>query len=91
MDIFINFNGKCRDAVEFYAEVFGLEKPKMMTFGRRDTIPFNKLKVGDKVVMELQETFWSNYGSVVDKFGIPWQLARAMETILRQTIPNRRR
>lgn len=26
--------------------------------------------------MELQETFWSKcYGSVTDKFGIPWQLS----------------
>lgn len=31
--VYINFRGNCRDAVEFYAEVFGTEKPKIMTFG----------------------------------------------------------
>jgi PhnB protein len=36
---------------------------------------FEKLQDGGKVVMELQETFWSPaYGNVVDKFGIGWQL-----------------
>jgi PhnB protein len=37
VDVYINFNGNCRDAVEFYAEVFGTEKPQIMTFG--DTPP----------------------------------------------------
>ena len=27
---FIYFNGNCRDAVEYYAEVFGLDKPQFM-------------------------------------------------------------
>ena len=27
---FIYFNGNCREAVEYYAEVFGLEKPQFM-------------------------------------------------------------
>ena len=30
---FIYFNGTCRPAVEFYAEVFGLEKPPFMICG----------------------------------------------------------
>jgi len=30
---FIYFNGNCRQAVEFYAEVFGLEKPQFMICG----------------------------------------------------------
>ena len=35
---------------------------------------FSKLREGGMVHMELQETFWSKlYGSVIDKFGIPWQ------------------
>lgn len=33
VDVYINFNGNCREAVEFYAEVFGTEKPKIMTYG----------------------------------------------------------
>jgi PhnB protein len=34
---YINFGGNCREAVEFYAEVFAAEKPQMMLYG--DTPP----------------------------------------------------
>ncbi|WP_373482243.1 VOC family protein [Acetobacterium sp.] len=38
-------------------------------------ILYYKLKDGGTVEMELQETFWSKvYGSLVDKFGVSWQL-----------------
>ncbi|MFC0188601.1 VOC family protein [Fictibacillus aquaticus] len=30
---YMNFKGNCREAVEFYAEVFGTEKPNIMAFG----------------------------------------------------------
>lgn len=30
---YINFNGNCREAVEFYAEIFNTEKPRIMLFG----------------------------------------------------------
>jgi PhnB protein len=33
VDVYINFNGNCREAVEFYSQVFGTEKPEIMTFG----------------------------------------------------------
>lgn len=33
VEVYINFNGNCRDAVNFYAQVFGSEKPQIMTFG----------------------------------------------------------
>jgi PhnB protein len=33
VDNFIYFNGNCREAVEFYAEVFGLDKPQFMICG----------------------------------------------------------
>lgn len=33
IDIFVNFKGNCREAVEFYAEVFKTEKPQIMTYG----------------------------------------------------------
>jgi PhnB protein len=39
VSLFINFNGNCREAVEFYAEVFGSEKPKVMTFGEMPQDP----------------------------------------------------
>lgn len=37
IEIFINFQGNCREAVEFYAEAFGTDRPQMMTYG--DTPP----------------------------------------------------
>ncbi|MER2049497.1 MAG: VOC family protein [Solibacillus sp.] len=37
---------------------------------------FDGLREGGKIVMELQETFWSKcYGQVTDKFGVLWQLS----------------
>ncbi|GIP32017.1 VOC family protein [Paenibacillus sp. J2TS4] len=132
VDVYINFNGNCREAVEFYAQVFGTEEPQIMTFGETppnpeftlpeeakdlvmhtrlningsnvmfsDVFPgmpfvagnninlafvsknmdeikarFNKLKEDGTVIMDLQETFWSQcYGSLTDKFGIQWQFS----------------
>jgi PhnB protein len=39
IDVYINFNGNTREAVEFYAEVFGTEKPQIMTFGETPQDP----------------------------------------------------
>ncbi|MCX7749043.1 MAG: VOC family protein [Clostridia bacterium] len=33
VNAYIRFNGNCREAVEFYAQVFGTGQPKIMTFG----------------------------------------------------------
>lgn len=33
VDVYLYFNGNCREAVEFYAEVFGTDKPPIMAFG----------------------------------------------------------
>ena len=34
IDVYLNFNdGNCREAVEFYSQVFETEKPQIMTFG----------------------------------------------------------
>ncbi|MEK4759057.1 VOC family protein [Viridibacillus sp. FSL E2-0187] len=136
INVYLNFNGNCREAAEFYAEVFNTEKPEIMTFGDApqnpeytlpeeakdlvmhtrlnilgsnvmfsDVFPgspfilgnnvslavvsdneeqlksaFEALKVGGKVAMELQETFWSKcYGSLKDKFGIEWQISYEAE------------
>ena len=43
VDIYINFDGNCRQAAEFYAEVFGTEKPEIMTFGEAPPNPDYKL------------------------------------------------
>ena len=37
VNVYLNFNGNCREAVEYYAKVFGTDKPQIMTFG--DTPP----------------------------------------------------
>lgn len=128
---YLYFNGNCREALEFYGEIFN-EQPEILTYGEvpsdqgfslpaeagdlvlhaqlnisgsdvmfSDVPPgmdynqgnnfnlaiisknedeirsiFGKLKEGGKVVMDLQETFWSPcYGNVVDRFGIGWQVS----------------
>jgi PhnB protein len=43
IDVYLNFNGNTREAVEFYAEVFGTEKPDIMTFGQVPENPEYKL------------------------------------------------
>lgn len=130
IEAFISFNGNCREAVDFYAKVFGQDKPQIMSYGDGPSDPefplteeskdlvmftflsisgsrvlfsdnppgmpyvsgnnigltivskeldeikswFASLKVGGKVIMDLQETFWSKcYGFLTDKFGIQWQ------------------
>jgi PhnB protein len=39
VDVYINFNGNCREAVEFYAQVFGTEPSQIMTFGETPSDP----------------------------------------------------
>lgn len=39
VDVYLNFNGNCREAVEFYAKVFGTEAPQFMTFGEAPPNP----------------------------------------------------
>lgn len=39
IEAYLNFNGNCREAVEFYAEVFGTEPPQIMTFGEAPQDP----------------------------------------------------
>ncbi|MFC5648386.1 VOC family protein [Paenibacillus solisilvae] len=39
VDIYVNFNGNCREAVAFYEQVFGVEKTHFMTFGETPADP----------------------------------------------------
>ncbi len=34
VNVYLNYNGNCREVVEFYAGVFGCEQPKFMTYGQ---------------------------------------------------------
>ncbi|SYX83414.1 VOC family protein [Paenibacillus alvei] len=36
---YLNFNGNCREVVEYYADVFGLDKPHIMEFGDTPSDP----------------------------------------------------
>lgn len=35
VNAYINFNGNCREALAFYADVFGTEQPKITTYGEQ--------------------------------------------------------
>ena len=39
VDVYLTFNGNCREAAEFYAEVFQTDKPEIMTFGESPQNP----------------------------------------------------
>ncbi|MBE1555968.1 VOC family protein [Sporosarcina limicola] len=39
VDVYLNFNGNCREAVAFYAQVFETEQPQIMTFGETPPNP----------------------------------------------------
>lgn len=39
INIYLNFNGNTRQVVEYYAEVFDLPTPEMMTFGEQPANP----------------------------------------------------
>lgn len=47
IEAYINFNGNCREAVEFYSEVFETDKPQIMTFGEMPPDP--EFPVSDEV------------------------------------------
>jgi PhnB protein len=39
VDVYLVFNGNCREAAEFYAKVFKTEAPQIMTFGESPQNP----------------------------------------------------
>lgn len=39
LNVYLYFNGNCREAVEFYADVFNTEIPTIMTFGEAPPNP----------------------------------------------------
>ena len=39
VDVYLVFNGNCREAVEFYANVFKTDLPQIMTFGESPQNP----------------------------------------------------
>lgn len=64
VQIYINFNGNCKEAVEFYSEVFETEKPQILTFGAapgseefkipegaENRVMHTELKISDSTIM----------------------------------------
>lgn len=59
--VFVNFDGDCREAVEFYAKIFGISDPQLMTYGDapggdtsekdKERIMYAELLIGDCKVM----------------------------------------
>lgn len=55
VEVYINFNGNCREAVEFYAQVFETDKPQIMTFGDAPSNPeFTLPEEAKKLVLHTQ-------------------------------------
>jgi len=48
LELFINFDGNCREAVEFYAKVFKSSVNNLMTYGDAPPIPGYPLNEADK-------------------------------------------
>ena len=64
VQVYVNFEGNCREAVTFYADVFNQPLPEFMTYGSmpsdpsfplpaeaKDLIMHTDLKIGDSLVM----------------------------------------
>ncbi len=48
LSLFINFQGNCREAVEFYSKIFNTKPEKTMTYGEFPPEPGMKLSEEDK-------------------------------------------
>ncbi|HBV95873.1 MAG: glyoxalase [Peptococcaceae bacterium BICA1-7] len=66
---YINFNGNCREAVEYYSEVFGTEKPKIMLYG--DTPPDPGFPLTEETKNLVMHTFLNIKGSMVMFSDVP--------------------
>lgn len=40
VNAYLNFNGNCREDVEYYTKVFGQEKPQIMAYGDTPLRPY---------------------------------------------------
>lgn len=69
VEVYINFNGNCRQAVEFYSEVFGTEKPKIMLFG--DTPPNPEFPLDEEMKKLVMHATLNIEGSMVMFSDVP--------------------
>lgn len=55
LQVYINFDGNCREAVEYYSKVFKTDKPEIMTFGDAPEDPgFSVPEESKNLVMHTQ-------------------------------------
>lgn len=76
INAYINFNGNCREAVEFYAKAFETETPRIMTFGESPPNPaFPLTEQAKKLVMHTEIVVAGNAIMFSDTFpGNPYNV-----------------
>lgn len=76
IQVYINFNGNCREAVEYYAEVFGTEKPQIMTYGEAPSDQeFNLSKEAEELVLHARLNICGGNVMFSDVFpGMPYDV-----------------
>lgn len=76
VDIYLNFNGNCREAVEFYAKAFNTEAAQMMTFGEAPPNPnFQLPEEASNLIMHARLTISGSNVMFSDVFpGTPFEM-----------------
>ena len=69
LSVYVNFNGNCREAINFYTDVFELEKPKIMTFG--ETPPDPNFPLSEEAKKLIMHTFLIINGTEVMFSDVP--------------------
>lgn len=59
--VYINFDGNCREAVEFYANVFGVDMPEIMTYA--DAPPETGMDIRDDLLDRVMHTSFRVHGA----------------------------
>lgn len=74
VNVYLNFNGNCREAVEYYAEIFGIDNPKIMTFGETPPDPsFTLPEEAKNLVMHANLSISGSHVMFSDTFpGMPF-------------------
>ncbi len=84
---YINFNGNCREAVEYYAQVFGTEKSQITTFGNMPPDP--RFTLPEEAKNLVAHTMLNISGSIVmfsDVFpGMPYVAGNNISLIIVST------
>lgn len=84
LDVYINFNGNCREAVDFYSKVFNVPKNQIMTFGEMPHDPNFPMPESSKNL--IAHTYLNIYDSMTmfsDTFpGYPLTVGNNMSLII---------